>query len=124
MTNRSRAMQRHGLTDYAWRKLREAERTLHYWGEAECNGQIQTHDDGSPHLYRLDRWGSYTIHSKQIPDREDLALKEARRIADRYGLLVFYQSDPRGCSLYVYRPEDLNGSPIDSVYPTQGLAIC
>tara|TARA_R100000773_G_scaffold42765_1_gene40347 strand:+ start:372 stop:746 length:375 start_codon:yes stop_codon:yes gene_type:complete len=124
MTNRSRAKQRHGVTDYAWRKLREAERTLHLWGEMECNGQIQTHDDGRTHLYGLDRWGSYTIHRGQVPDREDLALKEARRIADRYGLLVYYQSDPRGCSLYVYRPEDLNGSPIDHVYPTQALAIC
>ncbi len=117
-------MQRHGLTDYAWRKLREVERTLHYWGVAECNNQIQTHDDESFHLYRLDRWGSYTIHSKQIPDQKDLALREARRIADRYGLLVYYQSDPRGCSLYVYRPEALKGSNIRSVYPTQALAIC
>ena len=124
MTNRSRAMQRHGLTDYAWRKLRKAERTLHYWCVAECNGQIQTHDDGNPHLYRLDRWGDYRIDGGQILDREDLALKEARKIADRYGLLVYYQSDPRGCALYVYRPEDLKGSNIRSVYATQALAIC
>ena len=107
MSNRTNAMDRHGLTDYAWRKLREAERVLHLWAEMECNGQIQWHGehDGGHHLYGLDQWGNYTLHRGAIPDREDLALRQARKIADRYGLLVYHQTDPRGCALYVYRPK-------------------
>ena len=61
MSNRTRIRSRYGVTDYAWRKLRDCEKILHKWSEDECNGRIQWDDDtGEPHLYRKDRWGSYT----------------------------------------------------------------
>ena len=125
MTNRTRARSRYGVTDYAWRKLRDCEKILHKWGEDECNGRIQWDDEtGEPHLYRRDKWGNYTAKGRPTFNFEDYALDRARKTAQRFGLRIYHQSDPRGCVLYVYRPEDLNGSPIESVYPTQALAIC
>ena len=125
MSNRTRIRSRYGVTDYAWRKLRDCEKILHKWCEDECNGRIQWDDEtGEPHLYYKDKWGSYTGRGRPTFNFEDYALDRARKTAQRFGLKIYYQSDPRGCALYVYRPEDLNGSPIESVYPTQALAIC
>ena len=125
MSNRTRIRSRYGVTDYAWRKLRDCEKILHKWSEDECNGRIQWDDEtGEPHLYRRDRWGDYTAKGRPTFNFEDYALDRARKTAQRFGLKIYHQSDPRGCALYVYRPEDLNGSSIESVYSTQALAIC
>ena len=127
VTNKQFLIRNYGITDHSWRVLRDCEKNLHKWAEDECNGRIQWDDKtGEPHLYRKDKWGDYTCKGQPTFNREDFYLDIARKQAARYGLLIFHQSDPRGCALYVYDKQDLERSkyPIDQCYSTVGTAIC
>jgi hypothetical protein len=100
--------------------LVRASATLHTWAEHECNGVIQRDDETgkpawySPHTGR--RIGSTS-------DRETGAVKRAQAIAARYGLTAYHQGDPRGCALYLVRPDDVPaGADIGSYY-SRGIAV-
>jgi hypothetical protein len=109
-------------------RLCAIERRLQKWAEAECNGAIQWDDDDCtiPRRYYPDRWGCCTVKGGIIPNQEASLLKEATELAAKCGGLIYHQSDPRGCALYFYRPEDLEGRkfPIDSIYSSVALPCC
>jgi hypothetical protein len=50
----------------------------------------------------------------RIPDRETSALARARKVAEKYGLTIYHQGDPRGCSLYV-GPATMTGDNYNTV---------
>ena len=103
--------------------LRRISRTLRRWYEHECNGFIQREGeagDGLPFWHN-------THTGRQIcraPDRERGALKRLEKIMASYPNLKHYiQSDPRGCSLYLLRPDDVPaGKDADAYYP-RGIAV-
>jgi hypothetical protein len=121
--------------------LRRIAMTLSNWHELECgtsddykswaivrgsmSKDVFTHDDdGRPfiemHPYRGD---TRTIYSA-IPDRERGALRRLASIMARYpGFASYVQTDPRGNSLYILRPDDLTGGqPIDQIY-SRGIGV-
>jgi hypothetical protein len=101
------------------RKLIRASQTLSTWGEHECNGAIQQ-DDATGQYYWYSQDGRKL--SRAI-DRESGAVRRAQAIASKYGLEIYYQTDPRGCALYVLRPDDIpQGRSIDSCY-SNGVAV-
>lgn len=122
------------------RALRRIAMTLHRWHELECGDSNDyaswcitrgyrratvtkadgtpakrqtefTHDEnGKPFIERHPHHGD--VHYTAIPDRERGALKRLAAIMARYpGFASYVQTDSRGCSLYILRPEDLDGSP-------------
>ena len=114
MTNFEFLERHHGLTQYAWKQLRTICRELHHRDELCCNGDVEYGDDGKT---------------------EEL-LERASRQAARFGLKVYHQGDPRGCSLWVYTQSSLNealersenlrqpGMQIRACYNNIGTAIC
>jgi hypothetical protein len=124
----TRICKRFGLPTVDYYKLCIIERQLHRWHEAECNGEIQWDEEGSPPLpyaYNPDRFGTPMIRSREpLPNLEQQLTAQAQAIAERRGLSVFIQTDPRGCALHLYRPADLDGRPIDECYSTRATAVC
>lgn len=103
--------------------LRRISMTLRRWFERECG-------DGHGCIERDEATGqpfwssSHVPHRHRITDRETGAKKRLAAIMAKYPTLTPYiQGDPRGCSLYILRSEDLaDGHDIDSIY-TRGVAI-
>ncbi len=133
-----------GITCDDANALRRISMTLHRWHELECGdsndyysfalvrgrksgGKFEYDDDGSPHIERhanaACRPGSTTDYTR-IPDRERGALKRLAKIMARYpGFRSYVQGDPRGCALYILRPDDVReGEDVSSVY-TRGIAV-
>ena len=99
-------------------------------------------DDGKPflehHHYRHGNGKDSTSYSP-MPDRERGALKRLAKIMANYpGWASYVQGDPRGCALYILRPDDVpteklyrrlpDGSMIRDVdaissYYTRGIAV-
>ena len=103
--------------------LRRISLTLHRWHEHECNGVIQRdgeRGDGTPY------WHSSFDGRKisRAPDRERGALKRLEQIMARYPHLKSYvQGDPRGCALYLLRPNDVpEGKDVDAYY-SRGIPV-
>lgn len=101
--------------------LVRASATLHTWAEHECNGTIQ----------RDEATGKCAWHSsydgKRIgttSDRETGARKRVEEVCKRYGLTAYFQTDPRGCALYLLRPGDVPPDGADvSAYYNRGIAV-
>lgn len=82
--------------------LRRAEMTLHRWAEEECNGTIERNDATDVPYRVVQRYtGNLPPHRWAIPDRENGALRRVKALCKRLGLHWYYQTDPRGCALYV-----------------------
>ena len=122
-----------GVSRSTWFELRRICRKLHKLDEMACDGEIQCDDyDGQWYHYNPDQYGSPTIKGKVLRTRPLDLLRVAADLVHRYGLSVYHQSDPRGCSLYVYNQSDLErcsrGSDpaygISSYYNTIGTAVC
>lgn len=115
--------------------LRRIAMTLDRWHELECgdsgehfssvlvrgrkeNGAFIYDDNGAPFFEEHDNrpvQRGVRVNYYPTPDRERGALKRLAAIMARYPAFASYvQGDPRGCSLYILRPEDLNGSPAGS----------
>ena len=109
-------------------RLQAVARTLHRLGEQGCNG----FQDAS---------GNWDQAAEERADRrEDRLLREADDIAARHGYRVYYQGDPRGWPLYLWRQADLDAwnerrgeypdrpdggrLGIDSCYNAVGVAVC
>lgn len=87
-------------------------------------GQIEELTCLARRLSRLDeRSCNGEIDGDRYENAVDSALLRAADIVKPDDLSVYHQSDPRGASLYVYRESDLNGSLIQAVYPTIGVAV-
>lgn len=111
--------------------LRRISMTLRRWFERECgdgSGCIERDEKSQiPYWYRANH--SYLDpHDPRaryrIPDREAGAKRRLAAIMAKYPHLTPYiQGDPRGCSLYILRPQDLSSEhSIDSIY-TRGIAV-
>lgn len=110
--------------------LRRIEMTLHRWCELECGNSNDycswsiERDETTQKPYRVTYPHSGKSYRTAIPDRENSALERARRILEKHPTLWFYyQTDCRGCALYVGRTEDLRGQPVHQVY-NRGIAVC
>ena len=123
MTNQEWLSKHYGVSRHTWYELRRYCRQLHSLDEEACNGTIQCPDDALWYRYNSDQWGSPTVKGKVLKTQPLDILRAAQSLIDRYGLKVYHQSDPRGCSLYVYKPEDVRGD-ISCRYSTEATAIC
>jgi hypothetical protein len=88
--------------------LRRIEMTLHRWSEAECGDSNDycswaiERDEETQKPYRVTYPHTGKSYRTAIPDRENGALERARRILSKHPTLWFYyQTDCRGCALYV-----------------------
>jgi hypothetical protein len=100
--------------------LVRASATLHTWAEHECNGTIQRCElTDEPYWYsphtgkRIDR----------TSDRETGARKRVQAICMHYNLVPYFQTDPRGCALYLLRPGDVPKGADPSAYYSRGIAV-
>jgi hypothetical protein len=108
--------------DDAW-ALRRISMTLHRWYEHECNGAIQRDGDRGD---GLPFWHS-TYDGRKLcraPDRERGALKRLAEIMARYpDLTPYVQGDPRGCALYILRPNDVPEGKDADAYYSRGIPV-
>lgn len=108
---------RHPFTTAEWSALKYCERRLRKWAEDECNGIIQYDNNGSnPRRYYSNHYGSPTVPGPIVPDKSETAMENARDLAAKHGLSVYYQTDPRDCALYVYSVHDLKKRKINECY--------
>lgn len=131
MTNQE-FLARLGVTRYQWFELRKLCRQLHKLDEMACNGDIQC-DDRTNQWYRFhsDKYGTPTIQGNVLRVQPIDLVRHADLIASKHGLRAYHQSDPRGCSLYLYSPADLEkcsrgsdpGYGISAYYNSIGTAI-
>ena len=123
-------VQRRGLSLDDALAVRRIAMTLHRWYELECgdgNGYIDRDETEKPYYVNCNsrylspndpraRWS--------IPDRERGAIRRLDAIMARYPSLRYYlQTDPRGASLYLYDPAQLNGRDVDCCYSSVGTAV-
>ena len=121
-----------GVSRHTWYELRRICRQLHKLDEMACNGEIQC-DDSTDQWYRYqpDQYGTPTIKGNPLRTQPIDLVRFANIIAEKHGLKAFHQSDPRGCSLYLYNEEELAkcsradkpGYGIWAYYSTIGTAI-
>jgi hypothetical protein len=115
----------HGLTRYAWQQLRRIEHRLHRIDEEMCNGTIQRDDNGGNYRhYVSDQWGSPTVPGRKLKTTPEDLGAEAARIAKRFNLAAYHQTDPRGCALYLVDPAELGDRDVDRCYSSIGTAVC
>lgn len=75
------------------------------------------------HHYTHGRGKDYTTRTP-IADREAGAKRRLARIMARYPHLTAYvQTDPRGCALYILRPDDVPAGEDASSYYSRGVAV-
>ena len=98
-------------------------RRLSRWCERECGddrGGIERDEKtGKPY------WIS-SMTGKRFPirDMETATRKRVDNMVKAAGLTWYYQTDPRGCPLYIIREGDIpEGNPVDNYY-TNGVAVC
>ncbi len=103
-----------GFTYEEAAQLRRIEMTLHRWAEQECGDgnnfcswAIERDDvTGKPFRCVYPHDGKMKRHP--IADREAGALKRLAVIVARHPEFAsYYQTDPRGCALYLIRKSDL-----------------
>jgi hypothetical protein len=109
--------------------LRRISMTLTRWHEGECgdgNGGIERDgDEPDSKPYRV-YWSNFSPVAKRypIPDRETGALKRLAKIMAKYpNLTPYVQGDPRGCALYILRPDDVPVGADVSSYYSRGIAV-
>lgn len=115
--------------------LRRISMTLSRWSELECGdgneyGSWAIERDeitDKPYIvrhYYAHGQGQDKVRRTPIPDREKGALKRLAALMAQYpDFVAYYQTDPRGCAVYVVRKSDIpEGVNIDSVY-NRGIAV-
>ena len=114
-----RAFDKYGISNKDFYKLCLIENTLNNWYCEECNGTIQRDEETDKPIR-----AAGTEYQYQIKDLENGAKKRARRICQKYsGIYLYWQGDPRGCSLYIYGPDDiLGGENIRNLYSSRCFA--
>lgn len=106
-------------------KLRLAEMRLHRWCELECgDGDAYKswaieRDETTNQPFMCIYPNSGKNWRYRIADREAGALRTVRKICEELGLRWYYQTDPRGCALYISK-EGLN----ETNYSSRGYAVC
>jgi hypothetical protein len=113
-------------------RLLKIERTLQRWHELECGDQndygtsyhIERDEvTGKPSMVYHFRDGRKSRHP--VADREKGALKRLADIMEKHeGFSAYVQGDPRGCALYIIRPNDVPKGEDVNAYYSRGIAIC
>lgn len=124
-----------GITQEDATELRRISMTLHRWHELECGtgeGRV-THSierdgdepDSKPYLRtQYPTREGYHDKRRPIPDKETGARKRLAAIMSRYPTLSYYvQGDPRGCALYILRPDDVPEGKNADAYYSRGIAV-
>jgi len=124
------ALAEYGISRDDAESLRRISMTLRHWFELECgtdSGAIER-DEATGKPYLVTEWGTRWTQGKRcrtpIADRETGARRRLAAIMARYPTLRAYvQGDPRGCALYIMRPQDVpEGQDADCCY-TRGIAV-
>lgn len=110
--------------------LRRIQMTLHRWCELECGDGNDyaswsiERDETTDKPHRCVYPHNGPMRRTAVADREKGALKRLAAImAGHPDLVSHYQTDCRGCALYIIRKSDIPaGRPLDSCY-TVGLAV-
>jgi len=77
----------------------------------------------SHRLHQLDENAcNYGLTERQLKRVERLEI-QAGVIGEKHDLVSYHQRDPRGWSLYLVNPNQLDGYNIDAVYYS-GIAVC
>lgn len=129
------SLKREGITEDDALALRRISMTLQRWFELECGdgnsyGSWAIERDEQtevPYMVRhhyAHGQGKDRTTKTRIPDREAGARKRLAAIMARYPSLAAYiQTDPRGASLYILRPGDVQtGEDVSSHY-SRGIAV-
>ena len=124
-------VQRRGLSLDDALAVRRIAMTLHRWYELECgdgDGYIERNPETEKPYYVNcnSRYLSPNDPRARWPiaDRERGAIRRLDKIMARYPELAYYlQTDPRGASVYLYDPKDLDGRDIDCCYSSIGTAV-
>lgn len=116
-----------GFTYEETETLRRAEMTLHRWAERECNGEVEIDDDGKAYSAFGSLRARYRVPNREAGARHrvanTLAARNARHdVGD--ALSAYFQTDPRGCALYVIRPDDVPAGEDVEAYYSRGVAVC
>jgi hypothetical protein len=91
---------------------------LHRLAERQCNEDLTCRQCGGAGQYEDQRTGDAygqtcrACAGKGVSTgkRETRLERAATEIARYYGLACYFQGDPRGCSLYIGKAEDMNGA--------------
>jgi hypothetical protein len=113
----------HGISWDDAQALRRISMTLRRWHELECgseSGAVER-DETTGKTYWLN---SMTGKRWPTADRETGARKRLAKIMERYqGLRPYVQGDPRGCALYLLRPDDVPAGEDDGAYYSRGIPV-
>jgi hypothetical protein len=126
-------MAENGFTYDETAALLKAERALRKWGELACgtgdgNRSVNVfRDESGRPFYRVqfyaDRQWRESVQPKRDTEKAALAKVEAI-MARKPGFRAYHQTDPRGCSLYIIRPGDIEaGGNVHALY-NRGIALC
>lgn len=105
-------------------ELRRISLTLSSWCEKECGDSSQyaswsiERDEKTDLPYLVTYYNNGKVSRYRIADKEKGALKRAKAICEANGLFFYYQTDPRGCALYI------SNEPLTDQNYTNGLAMC
>lgn len=117
------ALMDNGITFDDVEALRRITKTLHSWYERECgmdNGYIERDETtGKPH------WVDATTGARrEMPDHEKRAEKKLKTIMAKYPHLTPHlQTDPRGGTLYILRPQDIIQNADINSYYNRGICV-
>ena len=117
-----KTLQALGIDYYDARALRRISRILRRWYELECGTAwghiVRNENTGKPMFYNARaRQTNNVPEGTIIPDRERGALKRLGNIMVKYpDLKPYVQTDPRGASLYILRPNDVPEGKDASTY--------
>ena len=108
--------------------LRRIAMTLHSWSELECgtdHGAIERDEvTNKPYWCSQGYAPNWRARRHPVADRETGALKRLAKIMANYPTLSsYYQTDPRGASLYILRPGDVPEGQDVSAYYSRGVAV-
>ena len=109
----SSAAGKFGIRREDYQALCLAEHQMQRWYERECNGEIERDEptDRWP-LGRPSRWVETDRErwcAGYVRDTEAALMRNVRSLLAPYRpvILHHWQTDPRGCALYIYRSEDV-----------------
>ena len=111
--------------------LRRISMTLRRWYELECGtdaGHIERNEKTRKPMWYNARSRYLQANDPRcwsvIPDRETGAIKRLEKIMANYPSLKHYlQTDPRGCALYLLRPDDVPEGKDASAYYSRGVPV-
>lgn len=121
---RDDALKRMGLRAEEIGTLERAAARLHRWAEWQCGvteGHVEQDDAGQ--WWEVRHSAGREVR-RRVNDLGAVAWRRVVRVWQAHPDLVMYnQTDPRGCALYILRRADVGDADIARVY-SRGVAVC